>query len=164
MTKKQEKGIHLLMDKKTVNQVVRKLCGELLGKGLYRDVYVFKQFPDCVIKIERDMNTGIFANVAEWRNYNNNYGWDFLGKWLAPCVTINQTGQVMVQERVNWDGKKRKDYPKYIPAMLTDLKLKNFGWIKDQFVCCDYSYMPVCVININTKARMKYAKWWGTLK
>lgn len=64
----------------------------------------------------------------------------------------------MIQKRV--EHRKRKDYPKYIPAVFTDTKLKNFGWIGDRFVCCDYSYLPFTL----GKYKMKYAKWWGSLK
>lgn len=163
MTKRQYKEVLELLSGKTVNQVHKTLCGELLGTGCYRDVYVFKQFPDYVIKIERDMSTGNFANAMEFRNYINNKDWNLLSGWLASCELINVTGSVLIQERVYWDGKRRKDYPKYVPAIFTDLKLKNFGWIGERFVCCDYSFFPVFIIMVG-KNKMKYAKWWGSLK
>lgn len=143
---------------KSVSQVKKKLCGKLLGSGLYRDVYECKINPKYVIKIERDPSLAAFANVTEWRNYQNNLEWRFINSWLAPCILINETGQVLIQERVSTEGKRRKDYPKYVPSLFTDLKLKNFGWIGDRFVCCDYSYM------LNSEPKMKYAKWWGSLK
>lgn len=143
---------------KTFKQQVNFLCGEKIGEGLYRDVYVLKQNPKYVVKVETDPSRTTFANVTEWRNYINNKDWTFLEKWLASCEAINETGQILIQERVSWDGKKRKDYPKYIPSIFTDLKLKNFGWIGDRFVCCDYSMFVL------GQVKMKYAKWWGTLK
>lgn len=163
MTKKLEKDILALINGKSVNQVYKCLCGELLGKGVYRDVYVFKKYPAYVIKIERDMTRANFANVTEFRNYIQHKDWKFLSDWLAPCEIINQTGSILIQERVTWDGKRRKDYPKYVPAMFTDLKLKNFGWIGDRLVCCDYSFIPFYIVKVG-KNSMKYAKWWGTLR
>lgn len=164
MTKKVEKEILSLINGKSVNQVHKRLCGELLGKGVYRDVYVFKKYPEYVIKIERDMTRANFANVTEFRNYIQNQDWTFLSDWLAPCELINQTGSILIQERVYWDGKRRKDYPMYVPGIFTDLKLKNFGWTKKgQFVCCDYSFMTTYIITVG-KNKMRYAKWWGSLK
>lgn len=148
-----------LLKGKSVSKIKRSVCGPLIGTGLYRDVYVLKQFPDYVVKIERNPSKGMFENVMEWRNYIQHHSWKFLGPWLAQCVTINKTGEVLIQRRVNWEGKRRKDYPKYIPAFFTDLKLKNFGWVGDKFVCCDYAFLVLGV-----PVKNKYAKWWGSLK
>lgn len=142
---------------KNINQCVRILCGEQIGEGLHRDVYVLKQNSDYVVKVERDPSRTNFANVMEWRNYVDNKDWKKLSCWLAPCEMINETGQILIQQRV-YHNRKRKDYPKYIPSIFTDLKLKNFGWIGDKFVCCDY---PLFIIS---ECKMKYAKWWGSLK
>lgn len=148
----------------SVGKTKKNICGALLGRGLYRDVYVLKQNPDYVVKIERDMSHGMFANATEWRNYINNKDWNFLSEWLAPCELINETSQIMIQQRVYWDGKRRKDYPTHIPGMFTDKKLKNFGWLSDdRFVCCDYSFMTTFLIQVG-KSKYKYAKWWGSLK
>lgn len=143
----------------TIRQTMKKLCGEHLGTGLYREVFVLKQDPDYVLKIEYDPSTGMFANVTEWRNWVNNKEFKFLAPWLAPCESINQTGQVLIQRRVSWEGKSRKDYPKRIPWVITDTKLKNFGWIGDRFVCCDYSYL----LEYN-RNKMKRVTWRGSLK
>lgn len=146
------------LSNKNFKQQIKFLCGEQIGEGLYRDVYVLKQNPNYVVKVEADPSRTTFANVTEWRNYIDNKDWKFLALWLASCEAINETGQILIQERVNWNNKKRKDYPKYIPSVFTDLKLKNFGWIGDRFVCCDYSMFVL------GEVKMKYAKWWGTLK
>lgn len=159
MTKKVSlKEINKLMSGKNLNGIVKSVCGELIGRGLYRDVYVLKQNPKYVVKIERDPTTATFANVTEWRNYINNKGWDFLAEWLAPCEMINETGQVMIQRRV--EHRKRKDYPTHVPIFFTDLKLTNFGWIGEQFVCCDYSFLILAAV-AKGKNKMKYAKWWN---
>lgn len=112
----------------------------MLGSGCYRDVYVLKQNPNYVVKIERDPSTGAFCNVTEWRNWVTYKDFKFLSDWLAPCELITETGQMLIQRRVT--HKRRKDYPKYVLAVLCDLKLNNFGWIGDKFVCCDYPFIP----------------------
>lgn len=142
---------------KTVNQVKKLICGEQLGEGLYRDVYVLKQDANYVVKIERSMAACDFANATEFRNYINNKELKSFSQWLAPCELISQTGQVMIQRRVSHG--KRKDYPKKIPAYFTDLKLKNFGFINDKFVCCDYSFL----VFPDGSFKMRQAKWWNTV-
>lgn len=138
------------------NTIANRICGELIGKGLYRDVYVFKQNPDYVVKIERDMAIGNFANATEWRNYINNKEWKWLEQWLAPCELINLTGQILIQQRV--EHRPRKFYPTHVPACFTDLKLANFGFIGDRFVCCDYSFLTFVM---KSSKAMRYAKWWN---
>jgi hypothetical protein len=155
MKKKTIKEIIQLCSGKSVSEIVRLICAEKIGHGSTRDVYALKIDANYVAKIERDMSSGDFCNVMEWRNYVDNRYWE-LGKWLAPCEMINETGQVLIQRRVS--PGKRKDYPKYIPQHFTDLKVKNFGWIDGVFVCCDYPFL----VGLNMK--MKYAKWWGSIK
>ncbi len=161
MTSKQTTEIGKLLQNSSIAKIKKKLCGELLGSGLCRDVYVLKQYPDFVVKIEADMSKGTFANVTEWRNYINNLEWKWFSKWLAPCMLIDTTGRVLIQKRVY--HRQRKDYPKYIPSIFTDLKLSNFGWIGDDFVCCDYSFFPIYFLKVGD-SKMKFAKWWGSLK
>jgi len=151
-----EKEIKVNLNTANLKTILKKICGEKIGIGLNRDVYILKADPRFVVKIERDPSQGMFSNVTEYRYYVQNIEWKFLSDWLAPCVAINETGQVMIQQRVNWEGKRRQDYPKKIPAMFTDLKFKNFGWIGDRFVCCDYSFMVF-------ETGMKKAGWWGEL-
>lgn len=146
---------------KTVEKMKAKICGEMIGRGTFRDVYECKINPLFVVKIERDPSIGMFANATEWRNWHNNRHWTFINKWLAECILINETGQVMIQRRVNWDGKKRKDYPNKIPYLLTDTKVANFGWIGDQFVCCDYSFLRTGSGNFKN---MVTPKWVGSFK
>ncbi len=141
---------------KKVNQTIKLICGDKIGSGAHRDVYILKQNPEYVVKIERDMSNGNFANVTEWRNYIDNKYWTWFEQWLAPCEMINETGQILIQRRVV--PGRRKDYPKYIPKRFTDLKITNFGWIGDRFVCCDYSYLMELMERGN---KLKYAKWWS---
>ena len=127
MTKLKTKELIEQMQNISMVQLKKRICGEQIGKGTYRDVYVLKSNPDYVVKIERNMSTAAFVNVTEWHNYINNQEWKWLSEWLAPCEIISTNGQIMIQQRV--EHRKRKDYPKYVPAIFTDLKLKNFGWI-----------------------------------
>lgn len=142
---------------KNLNQTVKLICGEQIGEGLFRDVYVLKQNPEYVVKVERNPRLTSFCNVMEWRHYNDNKEWEWFVKWLAPCVLINETGQVLIQRRVTHGP--RKDYPKYVPAVFTDLKVRNFGFADGKFMCCDYAYLV-----LYPNKPMRYAKWWGKLK
>ena len=135
----------------SINKIVKQICGEQIGSGQFRDVYVLKDNPKYVVKIERDPSRGMFINVQEWTNFIN-HRYTSIEKWLAPCEFINETGQIMVQRRVV--HKARKFYPTTIPYVFTDLKLNNFGWIGKRFVACDY---PLFIYN--NKKKTRYAKW-----
>lgn len=138
---------------KSLAEIRKRICGKKIGRGLYRTVYLLKADTNFVVKIEGDPSRGDFANVAEWRNYINSREWKWLEKWLAPCEGINETGQILIQQRVEF--RNPKDYPKKVPIMFTDLKHSNFGWIADRFCCCDYSFLiPL------QKAKLKRAKWF----
>lgn len=139
---------------RSINRFVRSLCGEQLGVGLSRDVYVFEPDPRYVAKIERDNSQGDFANVCEWRNYINLRDWSQFARWLAPCVAIRESGQVLIQRRVRFRAPEL--YPTHVPSLLTDLKYANYGWLGKRFVCCDYAFLI-----IGTPYRMKRARWWG---
>lgn len=149
-----EKLIRPHADIKTIK---KKICGKKIGSGCYRSVYILKQDPKYVVKIERDMSIGTFSNATEWRNYIN-FKDSFLGKWLCPCEGINETGQVLIQQRC--ELRKRKFYPKYIPKAISDIKLQNFGWIGDNFYCFDYPFLGA-FWDDKVWNKMKYAKWWN---
>lgn len=157
MTTKQILAMHKRMNNTSPAKLKKLLCGKLIGSGLYRDVYEIKGIPDLVVKIEREPDMCAFANATEWRNWCNMKDWRFISQWLAPCLLIDKSGQVLIQRRVTWEGKGRKDYPKQIPSLFTDLKVGNFGWIGDRFVCVDYAYL------ISAEPKMKNARWWGSV-
>lgn len=148
------KKINSLIKGKKLNAVCRILCGDKIGTGITREVYVLKQNPNYVVKIQVDPSKGVFANVLEFTNYCDFREVSAFGHYLAPCELITETGQVLIQRRVEF--RKRKDYPKYIPAVFTDLKIQNYGWIGDQFVCCDYPFL--LLLGTDPK-KIKYAKW-----
>lgn len=120
----------------TIKQIIKNGCGKLLGEGSYRSVYELKIDPRYVVKIEKDPQDGNFCNVSEYRNYMDYTYCEMVKKWLAPILTINETGQVMVQRRVKM---KWEDYPSHVPEWFTDTHPGNFGFIGNRFVCIDYS-------------------------
>lgn len=152
--------IRTLNSCKTTKEVRKQICGKLLGRGCYRNVYECKLAPEFVVKIERNMVQGMFCNVTEYRNWQNLRYWNYLAPWLAECITISEFGNVLIQRRVNWSGRKRKDYPKQIPFPFTDTKISNFGWIGDKFVCCDYAYLRIGFSNKG----MFTPQWKGSIK
>lgn len=123
-----------------ISKIIKKFAGEQLGCGGYRDVYVLKDAPRYVIKIERDMTTANFCNACEWRNYINHRG-TRIEKYFAPCYGINEAATFLIQGRLTKMSDDKKDFPKRIPALFTDTHIGNFGWIKDQFVSCDYPHI-----------------------
>lgn len=129
------------------------LCGELLNYGIHRDVYALKDNNYYVVKVERDFSEGNFSNVCEWRNWINNKDWKKLGKWLAPCEAILDSGQILIQRRVHQCNNRQP--PLAVPWLFTDLKLQNWGWIGDQFVCCDYPFL----LFHSQQIRLKRARW-----
>lgn len=142
---------------KGIKQIQKQICGELIGFGCYRSVYALKGNPDYVVKIEDDPTTGTFANITEWRNYINNREWKFLADYLAPCELITEDGRVLIQRRVTFKSKEL--YPTHVPIMFTDIKTANFGWIGKQFVCCDYAYIPVCVVQKGGIKMQRVENW-----
>jgi hypothetical protein len=153
------KKIIPLVQNRTYKQAIKNVCGEKLGHGLYRDVYILKQDPRFVVKVDNGTFNGDFTNVTEWRNYINNREWKWLEKWLAPCEMITESGKLLFQVRVD-QSRPKKDFPKEIPVLFTDLKYSNFGWIGKQFVCCDYAFFPIYFIKEGGKM-YKRARWWG---
>lgn len=128
------------LDNRSPNYIKKHLCGPKIGKGKFRDTYVFKYDSSVVIKIERNINKGMFCNVTEWRNFCDSR-WTPLEKWLAKCLLISATGQVLVQVRCDRiiDGVKKK-MPKKIPSVFTDLHTANWGVYNGKWVCYDYPF------------------------
>ncbi len=122
--------------KRSALKIYNESRGEILGKGVYREVAVFKFNPEYVIKFEMNPGTGMFCNVQEFRNYHN-YMHTSLHKFLAPIALINETGQLLIQKRVTFNDK----FPNKIPWQFVDIHKKNFGYIGKQFVCCDYAFL-----------------------
>lgn len=119
--------------------IIELFCGEYLGGGISRDVFVFNFDPKWVVKVENDDADG--DNWAEWRVWQSvAFTIDGTKDWFADCGWICSTGRVMLQRRTKpLETKVEKHYPDKIPGWFTDIKEDNFGWIGKQLVCHDYT-------------------------
>lgn len=142
---------------KTTNGIIRNICGKKLGEGVHRTVYQHKYYPNLVVKIEHSVHNADFANVTEWRNYINNREWKFLADFLAPCEAINETGEILIQQKT--EPLKRGQAPKEVPVLFTDLKKSNWGMLNGRQVCHDYSFFPIYFI-VKGGKKMKKPKWF----
>ena len=136
----------------SIETIIEKICGEMIGQGTYRDVYELKGNPRYVVKIERDMSTGRFCNATEWVNWCDLRFWDFIEPWLCPCVRITETSQVLIQKRakpISMDL-----LPENVPAVFTDLKRSNWGILNKRPVLLDYPYLKYTM-----SQRMRKPKW-----
>lgn len=130
------------------------LCGERLGAGIHREVFVYKPDPKYVMKIAPDAPE---ANVLEA------HIWDMvadtnIAKWFARCHMVSTSGVFLLQERV--ERRPQAEYPKHVPVFFGDLKYKNFGWIGGRLVCCDYAGFVSTSMVHKWTGRMKKADWW----
>ena len=151
-----------------------RLCGELIGLGTYRNVYICKDNPQWVVKVarQRKHNISMVVNGKNYRgNHNNkrafhnfmemmywceNMYYEKVRKWLAPCLSISMDGTIMIQERTFPNPKTPGvKIPTKLPKFLTDIRPEHFGFIGDNFVCHDYAIMiynlPITLVPRNAK-------------
>lgn len=107
------------------------MCGDRLGQGVSREVYVFKLRPEWVIKFELN-NNGDFQNLTEWLVYEN--APHAARRWLAPCEYISAAGKVLIQARVTPLLGKPPKHPKW----MDDMHLDNWGVYRGRPVAVDY--------------------------
>ncbi len=115
------------------------MCGQYLGGGCGREVYVSRLDPDLVIKIET--GTGRFQNAMEWRVWEEARALPDVARWLAPCVHISPCGSVLIQRRTAPLRRLEMARHKKMPGWLTDTKMSNFGILGGKLVCHDYGYV-----------------------
>lgn len=132
--------------------LVDMLCGEYLGEGISREVYVYRPNPTFVIKLQT--LTHSFDNATEWDVWNRVKDTEH-AKWFAPCHHISPNGIWMIQKRTN--PMVMGQLPKKVPAFLTDTKRTNVGEIDGQLCFHDYS-LNLLMENGMTK-RMVNADW-----
>lgn len=151
---RQSEIIYIIKNIKSVSSFKKQYCGQHLGTGTYREVFIFAPDDKWVVKIETDMTQLEFINALEYHNWNWNRFFTAFNKFLAPCLTISKCGRVLIQRRVTReiDGRK-KSYPTHLPNWITDTKRQNFGWLGKQFVCCDYPHL------IDIQFRMRKVKF-----
>lgn len=129
-----------------------KFCGTYLGSGVSREVYVLKQNPRYVVKIDY---TKDWHNITEWnvwREANIRYN-QHLAAYLAPCVWISFNGKILIQKRIQF--RHPSLYPQRIPNFLKDTKYANYGFYKNRLVCCDYSRA-----DLFRDGRLRKVNWW----
>lgn len=134
------------------NEARSLLCGDRIGQGSAREVFVLRTNPEYVVKIETA--GGSFQNVAEWEIWSFVNGGP-LQKWFAPCEMISNCGVMLVQRRV----KPLRDHelPKKLPEFLCDLKPENYGLFNGNFVCNDYGTMGYAIRTVSR--RLVKAEW-----
>lgn len=133
-------------------------CGELLGYGVARWVYVNWMDQKTVVKIEP--GSASFQNTLEWEAWDYYKSTAFGKKWLAPCLHISPCGRILIQARTLAPPPKFV-WPTRVPALLSDRKYKNYGMIGRRLVCHDYGMMHVRMGDLSNQKRMQAAQWWG---
>ena len=129
------------------------LCGDLLGEGIHRKVFACKIRDDLVVKVESDTTSRYFANVLEMKFWCDHQHYKKVADWLAPCEFLSPDGRILLQRRCEAVGK--TFLPEKVPAFLTDIKKRNFGYFEGRVVCVDYAMtIP------NPSTRMKEIKEW----
>ncbi len=137
---------------------IRFMCGELLGDGISREVFVYRGNANFVVKVEIN-TTARFQNVMEYNFWQDAKGCSEIMKWIAPCVRISPYGNWMIQERTMpvTLAELRKRH-KRIPVWLSDSKDTNWGRLPNgKIVCHDYG---IHLAVPSMRAAMKKADWW----
>lgn len=132
--------------------LLRIMCGDLIGEGAGRTVYEFSHRPDLVIKIETPAQS--FQNVKEWEVWNAWRDDKEVACWLAPCEDISECGSILIQKRTTSVPADR--FPKKLPKFLTDTSRHNFGMLNKKFVCHDYA-----LVRVTLSVNMVKADWWS---
>lgn len=137
---------------------LRFICGEQLGNGINREVFIYRGNDKFVIKVETQASDR-FQNVIEYNFYQQADGCKEIQRWLAPSIRISPHGNWMIQERtmpVTLEELKKK-LPR-IPIYLTDCKNTNWGRLPNgKIVCHDYG-THLAVRSMRTATHK--ADWW----
>ncbi len=113
--------------------------GPELGRGVFRVVHAHALERRHVLKFEAGTNQS-FCNVREWTLWETvayNPQFREIRKWLAPCVAISESGNVLVQMRTVPIPKRM--FPRRLPAFFSDLQIANWGLLNGRPVCHDYA-------------------------
>lgn len=135
-----------------LHDFVELFCGEKLGEGVGREVYVYALDETKVIKVETTAHS--FQNITEWQVWQEVQHTQY-AKWFAPCHWISPCGIVLIQSRTQ----PVKKPPEKIPNFFTDLKAENYGRLKGRFVCHDYG-LNLLVANGLGRVRMRKWEFW----
>lgn len=134
--------------------IITLMCGELLGEGTHRDVFVYNMDPRYVVKIQH--TTDVFSNTLEFELWNYVKDTSY-GKFFAPCLWLSANGRILIQKRTKPLTDKLRP-PEFIPNFFWDVKDSNFGYIGKQFVAHDYEYSVVNLIQKGLSNKVKKYK------
>lgn len=136
------------MEKVIAVDAFNMLCGDKIGSGVHRDVFVCKLLPEMVVKVETNTGYRDFPNMREMKFWCDHQHLPEVAKWLAPCTYLSPDARVMLQRRVLpiLDD----ELPEKLPAFLADIKPDNFGRLEGRIVCVDYA-----IINLKPSLSMK---------
>jgi hypothetical protein len=130
---------------KLAKQALNLLVGRCLGQGAYRRVYELRHAPDLVIKLEYSHD---LANAAEWMAWRELSGTEW-GKWLAPCVSIDEFTGALVQKRARDLTDAEWAALREYPAFLGDAGRRNWGWYEGRPVMRDYAFNHLASRGLN---------------
>lgn len=130
------------------------LCGEFLGEGVHRKVYVYRPDETLVIKCAIEDPTGNIIESEIWDMVKETS----IARWFAPVEAISRCGMYMLQKRV--EHRPKEEYPKLVPHFFGDRKYSNYGWLNGKLVACDYVGFFVASMSHKWSAKMEKAGWW----
>jgi hypothetical protein len=128
-------------------------CGKHLGGGIGREVFALRGDTSKVLKF--GCNAGN-QNIIEYELWNVVESNKKLAPWFAPCYDISGLGLWMLQARTH--PIEKADLPKKVPAIFTDLKAENWGWLNNRPVCHDYGTV-LCRMVTSSVERLRRADW-----
>ena len=138
--------------------LITTLIGKKLGQGTYRAVYQHNWDKDWVIKIEPNNTSSNISEYMLWDEIQgliNKLAW--VKEWFALVLWMSPNGKILCMQKTSQEPKNRKlEIPDKVPAFLADVKLDNFGWIGNKFVCHDYGFLHKFIKYEN---KMQTIKW-----
>jgi hypothetical protein len=140
----------------TAKEFFNLFADEQIGKGVFRTVFRGTD-KTLVLKYEHDPKS--FCNVNEWQIWNKVKNDRALKRWFAPCVDISPCGTWLVQKYA--ENIKREQFPKRVPAFLTDFQVANWGKFNGRIVCRDYGHNLALDRGISRAMRKPYL-WKST--
>lgn len=137
------KELSTITQMESVNSdLIKMFIGKHTNSGYYRSVFEFNPNPDkYVVKIEHDdtdCNTNEFLIWNEVSGLHGELAW--VKDWFAPILWMSPNGKIIIQERTRWHSL-NKECPNEVPDFFSDVKVDNFGWLNNKFVCHDYGFI-----------------------
>lgn len=124
-----------VQDKFMCADLLRSCLGNLIGSGMYRDVYEWPFDKKYVLKVANEPE----KNFIEYEVYKCAIGAK-LEKWFAPVHWISPGGHYMLMRKTR-PVKQADSLIRKCPAMFADRHIDNFGFIGKQLVIHDYHFL-----------------------